>query len=100
MLFDIQKLQARRDHFIQALEEIGYQTFKPEGTFYLLVKSPLKDDWKFIKQLVQYDVFCLRCVTFEFPGYSRISLTCNDQMVEQSIPKLAMAFDLVTRDHR
>ena len=89
---DIKQLQGRRDHFIQALESIGYETFKPEGTFYLLVKSPLKDDWKFIEQLAQHDVFCLPGVTFGLPGYFRISLTCNDEMMKRSIPKFAMAF--------
>ena len=89
---DIEQLQGRRDRFLQALEQIGYETFKPEGTFYLLVKSPLEDDWKFIERLAQHDVFCLPGVTFGLTGYFRISLTCNDEMVERSIPKFAMAF--------
>ena len=94
-LVGLEQLQTRRDHFIQALRSIGCETFKPEGTFYLLVKSPLKDDWKFIEQLARYDVFCLPSVTFGLPGYFRISLTCNDEMVERSIPKFAIAFQSV-----
>ncbi len=97
---DIEQLQGRRDRFLQALGQIGYETFKPEGTFYLLVKSPLEDDWKFIEQLAQHDVFCLPGVTFGLTGYFRISLTCNDEMVERSIPKFAMAFQSVEWDHR
>ncbi len=97
---DIEQLQARRDRFLQALEEIGYETFKPEGTFYLLVKSPLKDDWQFVERLAQHDVFCLPGVTFGLTGYFRISLTCNDEMVERSIPKLARVFHSVEQEQQ
>ena len=89
---DIQQLQARRDRFISALTEIGYETNQPEGTFYLLVKSPIEDDWTFIEQLAQQQVFCLPGITFGLPGYFRISLTGNDEMLERSIPKFADAF--------
>ncbi|NET38063.1 MAG: aminotransferase class I/II-fold pyridoxal phosphate-dependent enzyme [Cyanothece sp. SIO1E1] len=92
---DIEQLQARRDRFIQALDKIGYETFKPDGTFYLLVRSPLIDDWEFIEQLAQHDVFCLPGITFGLPGYFRISLTCSDEMVERSIPKFALVFQSV-----
>jgi aspartate aminotransferase len=81
---------------MSALGEIGYETNQPEGTFYLLVKSPIEDDWAFIEQLAQYDVFCLPGMTFGLPGYFRISLTGNDEMVERSIPKFAEAFRSIT----
>lgn len=89
---DIQQLQTRRDRLISALSEIGYKTNRPEGTFYLLVKSPIADDWDFIERLAQYDVYCLPGITFGLPGYFRISLTGNDEMVERSIPGFAEAF--------
>jgi aspartate aminotransferase len=93
---DIAQLQARRDRFQQVLSEIGYETNDPEGTFYLLIKSPLADDWEFTEQLAQHDVFILPGVTFGLPGYCRISLTGNDDMVERSLPKFAAAFEAVT----
>ena len=97
---EIKQLQARRDRFLQALGEIGYETFKPEGTFYLLVKSPLEDDWQFVERLAQHDVFCLPGETFGLTGYFRISLTCNEEMVELSIPKLARAFHSVEEEQQ
>jgi aspartate aminotransferase len=93
---DIAQLQARRDRFQQVLSEIGYETNDPEGTFYLLIKSPLADDWEFTEQLAQHDLFILPGVTFGLPGYCRISLTGNDDMVERSLPKFAAAFEAVT----
>ena len=93
---DIPQLQGRRDRFISALGEIGYETNRPEGTFYLLVKSPLADDWEFVEQLAHYDVFCLPGIAFGLPGYFRVSLTGNDEMVERSIPGFAAAFRAIS----
>src|SRR5437879_1442408 len=40
---DIAHLQQKRDRMIGALREIGYNVHVPEGTFYLLPKSPWAD---------------------------------------------------------
>ncbi|MEO0837017.1 MAG: aminotransferase class I/II-fold pyridoxal phosphate-dependent enzyme [Cyanobacteria bacterium J06642_3] len=92
---DIDQIQAIRDRFLDSLTKIGYQTFKPTGTFYLLVKSPIADDWEFTELLAQHKVYCLPGITFGLPGYFRISLTCNNKMMEKSLPKFALAFQVV-----
>jgi aspartate aminotransferase len=89
---DCKKLQDRRDRFIAHLSDIGYKTNNPEGTFYLLVKTPIEDDVAFVEHLAQYKVFCLPGVTFGLPGYFRISLTGNDKMLERSIRGFSSAF--------
>jgi aspartate aminotransferase len=89
---DCKKLQARRDRFISALSEIGYITNNPEGTFYLLVKTPIEDDVAYVELLAQYKVYCLPGVTFGLPGYLRISLTANDEMLERSINGFSKAY--------
>ncbi len=89
---DIRRLEYKRDWMVKALREIGYEVHVPEGTFYLLPRSPWEDDWAFCEMLAEYDVFCLPGVVVEFPGYFRISLTANDQMIERAIPGFASAF--------
>ncbi|CAF3887297.1 unnamed protein product, partial [Rotaria sordida] len=55
-----------------------------EGTFHILVKSPLEDDRAFYRLLSKYNVLCLpRSVSFT-PGYFSLSLTANEDMIEQS----------------
>jgi aspartate aminotransferase len=88
---DIPRLQARRDRILAALREMGYQVYPPEGTFYLLVQSPLADDLAFIDLLSEEKILCLPGATFEMPGYFRISLTANDEMVERALPGFARA---------
>jgi aspartate aminotransferase len=87
----IERLQSRRDRLCPALQEQGYDLVVPEGTFYVLVRSPLEDDEVFCKTLAAHDVFVLPGAMFEMPGWFRISLTANDDMVERSIPGFAAA---------
>jgi aspartate aminotransferase len=90
---DLGALQRRRDRLVGALREQGYETLVPEGTFYVLVTSPIPDDEAFCDLLVRRGVYVLPGAVFESPGRFRISLTANDQMVERAIPAFAEAID-------
>jgi aspartate aminotransferase len=83
---DVGHLERKRDRMVAALREMGYQLQVPEGTFYLLVRSPLGDDGAFIERLAEHNVFCLPGYTFEMPGYFRISLTATDDMIDRALP--------------
>lgn len=89
---DIASLQARRDRMAAALRQDGYELHIPQGTFYLMVRSPLKDDTAFVELLAEEKILCLPGSSFEMPGYFRISLTANDAMVERALPGFARAF--------
>lgn len=95
---DLNQLQRRRDRLITALRDIGYTVHPPEGTFYLLPKSPLADDWKFFELLADQDIFCLPGTLVNLPGYFRLSLTASDEMIERSIPGFAAAFQAAQRN--
>jgi len=69
-----------------ALKEIGYQVHQPEGTFYMLPKSPVEDDVAFVDRLADHHVYCLAGNVAEMLGYFRISLTANDDMIDRSLP--------------
>jgi len=83
---DIEHLQQKRDKMFNALKDIGYQIHKPEGTFYLLPRSPIEDDVAFVDSLTDQHVYCLPGKIVEMPGYFRISLTANDDMLDRSLP--------------
>ena len=88
---DVPHLQRKRDRLVEALRDIGYDVNLPEGTFYVLVRSPWPDDQAFAELLAEYDVFCLPGVTVELPGYFRISLTASDEMIDRALPRFAAA---------
>jgi aspartate aminotransferase len=83
---DIPHLQRKRDHLVKALSEMGYHLHTPEGTFYLMPRSPLADDLAFFRLLMKHKIYVLPGAAFEMPGYFRISLTGNDGMIERSLP--------------
>ncbi|HEX9094549.1 MAG TPA: aminotransferase class I/II-fold pyridoxal phosphate-dependent enzyme [Candidatus Dormibacteraeota bacterium] len=82
---DVGQLERRRDRIISALGQMGYETVKPAGTFYVLVRSPIADDVAFVERLARENVFVLPGKVFELPEWFRISLTANDEMVERAL---------------
>ena len=76
------------------LSGMGYDLHTPEGTFYLMPRSPIADDWRFSEILAECDIFCLPGTVVEMPGYFRLSLTANDEMIERSIPNFKTALDM------
>ena len=94
---DRDALQQRRDRVISALREMGYELNSPQATFYLLARSPISDDLGFISVLGEEDILCLPGYTFEMPGFFRLSLTANDQVIEQALPGFARAIARVRR---
>jgi aspartate aminotransferase len=83
---DIGHLQQKRDVMVGALREMGYEMHIPEGTFYLLPKSPILYDGAFCRQLAQHKILALPGGVIELPGYFRISLTANDEMIRRALP--------------
>ena len=61
----------------------------PAGTFYIMVRSPIDDDIAFSERLAERDVLVLPGTIVELPAWFRLSLTANDEMVEQALPIFA-----------
>jgi aspartate aminotransferase len=90
---DVPTLQRRRDRLVPALRELGYETTFPEGTFYIMAKSPIDDDVAFAELLAEEGVLVLPGAIVELPGWFRISLTATDEMVERGLAGFAKARD-------
>ena len=86
---DMNVLQRRRDQFVNGLRECGYDVHTPEGTFYVTPKTPIEDDARFVALLAEEGVFCLPGHVVQMPGYLRITVTANDEMIERALPKFA-----------
>jgi aspartate aminotransferase len=89
---DIAALQARRDRTVPALREMGYEVTNPEGTFYVMVRSPDPDDLAFSSRLAELGALVLPGTIVESPGWFRISLTASDAMVERGLEVFRVAF--------
>ncbi len=90
---DLGELEGKRDRMVDELGAAGYQLRSPEGTFYLWVRSPDPDDQAFCRLLAERQVLVLPGSIFEVPGYFRVSLTANSEMIDRALPVFRAAFD-------
>ncbi|SEI14276.1 aspartate aminotransferase [Rhizobium tibeticum] len=91
LCIDVTALERRRDRMVEGLRAAGYDLPVPEGTFYLIPRSPIPDDMAFAARLAADGVWVLPGSVAQLPGRLRISLTANDVMVERSLPVFAHA---------
>ncbi|MGF1937011.1 MAG: aminotransferase class I/II-fold pyridoxal phosphate-dependent enzyme [Nostoc sp. ChiQUE02] len=96
LTLDLDHLQHKRDWMVKALQEMGYKLQIPEGAFFLLVESPWSDDCAFAELLASHDVFVFPGTPQEIPGYFRISLTANADMISRALPKFQVAIEHAT----
>jgi aspartate aminotransferase len=82
---DVAAIERRRDRMVGALRGMGYETTVPEGTFYVMARSPIDDDVAYGAILAEENVLVLPGTVVEVPGWFRISLTASDEMVESSL---------------
>ncbi len=86
MSIDLAHLQEKRDRVVDGLRGHGYELTVPEATFYVLVRSPIPDDWAFTELLASRGVFIMPGSLVELPGYFRISLTATMDMIDYALP--------------
>jgi aspartate aminotransferase len=79
------------------LAAIGYEVRRPEGAFYLFLKTPIADDIEFVRLLAAEGVLTVPGSGFGRGGYMRLSLTVPLDSIERSIPGFERAFRAVRK---
>jgi aspartate aminotransferase len=83
---DISSYSKNRDLLYNSLVKYGYECIKPEGAFYLFVKSPIKDDVEFCNLAKKYNILLVPGSAFECPGYIRIAYCVAYDTIEKALP--------------
>jgi aspartate aminotransferase len=91
---DIAPYEHKRNLLCDALKEIGYEVRRPEGAFYIFLKTPIPDDIAFTKLLADEGVLAVPGTGFGRSGYIRLSLTIPLERIERSIGGFQRAFDI------
>jgi aspartate aminotransferase len=89
---DTAPYEHKRNVLCDALEAIGYDVRRPEGAFYVFLKTPIPDDIAFCKRLAEEGVLAVPGVGFGRSGYLRLSLTIPLERIEKSISGFERAF--------
>jgi len=92
--------EQRRNVLCDALEAIGYEVRRPEGAFYVFLKTPIPDDIVFTRRLAEEGVLAVPGTGFGRSGYIRLSLTIPMEKIEGSIGGFERAFLSPRGDNR
>ena len=68
------------------LTEYGFETVKPDGAFYLFLKSPIADARAFSEMAKKHELLLVASDSFGYPGYVRISYCVKTDMIVRSLP--------------
>ena len=97
MKTDITVYNRNRESLYNGLTEAGYECVKPQGAFYLFVKSPVPDDRKFCELAKKYNILIVPGTAFACSGYVRIAYCVAYETVIASLPKFRELMEEINR---
>ncbi len=94
---DINEYKKNRDLLYNGLIEYGFECIKPQGSFYLFLKSPIKDEKEFCKIAKKYNILMVPGSSFAYPGYVRISYCVENEMIKRALPQFKKLYDEIKK---
>ncbi len=94
---DVAYYDRNRQLIYNKLIALGFTCAKPQGAFYLFIKSPDADEKKFVETAKKHHILLVGGTTFSCPGYVRLAYCVSYEMIERSLPafeKLAEEYNL------
>ncbi len=70
----------------EELTKLGFACIKPQGAFYLWMKSPVEAEEEFVRAAKKYNILFVKGSAFACPGYVRIAYCVSKEMIERSLP--------------
>lgn len=84
---DISYYDRNREALYNGLTECGFTCIKPEGAFYLFVKSPIEDEKEFCAAAKKYNILIVPGSSFGCPGYVRMAYCVAYETIINALPK-------------
>lgn len=78
--------EKNRNLIYSALTEDGFTCAKPDGAFYLFLKSPVADEKEFCEAAKKHHILFVPGSSFACPGYVRIAYCVSYEQIERSLP--------------
>ena len=94
---DLAAYDKNRQALYNGLKECGFECIKPQGAFYLFVKSPVADEKAFCEAGKKYNILMVPGSSFACPGYVRLAYCVSYETIVNSLPefkKLAAEYSL------
>lgn len=84
---DISFYDRNREALYNGLKELGFECIKPQGAFYLFVKSPIADEKAFCAKAKEYNILMVPGSSFGCPGFVRLAYCVAHEKIVNSMPK-------------
>lgn len=94
---DLDYYDKNRKAIYEGLKGCGFDCVKPEGAFYIFLKSPIEDEGEFCQAAKKYNILMVPGSAFACPGYVRLAYCVSYETIENSMPgfkKLAEEYGL------
>ena len=85
-LVDVSFYDRNRERLYSALIEYGYECVKPEGAFYMFLKTPVEDDKEFVNKAKEHRILVTAGSGFGCPGYVRLAYCVSPNTIEGALP--------------
>lgn len=86
---DVDSYNRNREALYKGLVDLGFECIKPQGAFYLFVKSPVPDEKEFCNVAKKHNVLLVPGSSFKCSGYVRIAYCVSYDTIVNSMPKFA-----------
>lgn len=84
---DLSFYNRNREDLYNGLKECGFECIKPQGAFYLFVKSPVADEKEFCNAGKKYNILMVPGSSFACPGYVRLAYCVSHETIVNSLSK-------------
>ena len=84
---DLEYYNRNRETLYNGLQKAGLTCIKPEGAFYLFVKSPIADEKEFCQKAKEYHLLIVPGSSFACPGYVRLAYCVSYETIVNALPK-------------
>ena len=86
---DVAAYDRNRKALYNGLTELGFECVKPQGAFYLFMKSPCPDEKAFCEAGKKYNILMVPGTSFACPGYVRLAYCVSYETITGSLPQFA-----------
>ena len=75
-----------RGLLLSKLTEYGLEVVRPDGAFYLFIKSPSGDSTEFCERAKKHEILIVPSDDFGCPGYARLAYCVKTEQIEKALP--------------
>ena len=90
---DMTPYRENRDLLYSTLSSYGYECVRPDGAFYLFVRTPTEDATAFCAHAKRHELLVVPCDDFGVSGYIRIAYCVPRSRIERALPAFRALID-------